>query len=558
MTKDWENEFNENISMEQALERFGEIKSLVPGEVMEGEVVNISGESILIDVGSKAEALLPASEAIFPLQVGDRIGVLIERRRDAYGHPLVSQKKAALKRSWEKIIKSFKTRRTITGKVIQTIKGGFMVNLDGVEAFLPASQVNHRSSPHQGLIGRTIPLRITELNQQRKNIVVSHRLAMEEERKALKEKTINELEVGQVVKGKVSNITGFGAFVDIGGIDGLLHIKDISWGHTQKVEDVLKIGEELELKVLSFDRKKNKISLGLKQLTEHPWEKAEEKYPVGSVVSGRVTSLTRYGAFVELEPGLEGMIHISEMSWSGDIKDPKQILKVGDLVESRVLDIKKEKQRLGLGLKQIQPNPWKEAEKKYKPGQRIKGKVSRLAPFGAFVRLPEGIEGLIHVSDMSWTRKIKHPGDVIKKGDVIEAVVLEINAEKEKIALGLKQKGENPWNRYPKGSNICGTVTRISNYGAFVRLDKDIEGLIHISQIALSKVNAVEDVLSVGDRVTAKVTKVEEKDRKVELSIKEYLKEREREEMEKYINQPLPSTLGEILAGKEEQEEAEE
>jgi len=566
------NSHDSKSKMEDLLNHLEEIRE---GKVVTGKVVQTMGESVLVDVGLKTEGVLMKSEVIAPsgelrVKVGDEIEVFLEKREDGFGRPLISFKKAEMVRTWDRIRDAYTTQKEILGKIVKKVKGGMMVDLGGpisiseegtglAEAFMPASQVGYPPVKNlDSVIGQVVPLRIIEF-KPKKNIVVSWRLVIEDEVKKKREELLDRISVGDVLKGTVKNITKFGAFIDLGGIDGLLHIGDMTWGRLEKVEDALKVGEQLDVKVLAFDRKKEQISLGLKQLEPHPWENIQQKYPVDSTPTGKVTGILPYGAFVELEPGIEGLVHVSEMSWTERIRHPREVLKVGDVVKVRVLSIHQENRKLSLGLKQIQPNPWAQAKEKYPPGTRITGTITHLAPFGAFVKLEEGIEGMIHVSDISWTKKLKHPGQVLKQGDRVEAVVLAINVEGEKISLGLKQKSTNPYEKYVVGSNVQGKVVHITDFGAFVNLEPGIEGLIHISQVAKHKVKDIRDVLKVGDKVWVRIIKIDPQQMIVDLSIKEYIKGQERAEMEKYIEQEFPkATLGEILSEKLDNSENEE
>ncbi|MFQ5866498.1 MAG: 30S ribosomal protein S1 [bacterium] len=553
-----------NSKMKELLNNLDKIRE---GNVVTGKVVQIKGETVLVDVGLKTEGVLKKGEVTDPsgklkVKVGDELEVFLEKRGDAFGRPVISFKKAEMVKTWDRIRDAYTTQKEIPGKIVKKVKGGMRVDLGGpvsipkegkglAEAFMPASQVGYPPVKDlDSIIGQVVPLRIIEF-KAKKNIVVSWRLVIEDEVKKKREELLNRINVGDVLKGTVKNITKFGAFIDLGGIDGLLHIGDITWGRLEKVEDALKVGEQLDVKVLSFNQEKEQISLGLKQLEPHPWENIGEKYAVDSTPTGKVTGILPYGAFVELEPGIEGLIHVSEMSWTGKIKHPCEVLKAGDMVKVRVLNIDEENRRLSLGLKQVQANPWAQAKEKYPPGTRLTGTVTHLAPFGAFVRLEEGIEGMIHVSDISWTMRLKHPGQVLKEGDRVEAVVLDINVEAEKISLGLKQKSKNPYDKYLVGSNVQGKVVHLTNFGAFVELEPGIEGLIHISQVAKRRVKDIRDVLKVGDKVWAKITKADPRQMIINLSIKEYIKTQERVEMEKYIEQEIPeATLGEIISEK--------
>jgi len=543
------------------------LDKITEGKVVTGKVIQIKGESVLVDVGLKTEGVLKkvevtATSGKLKVKVGSEIEVFLEKREDAFGRPIISFKRAELLKTWDKIRDAYTTQKEILGKIVKKVKGGTIVDLGGpvsvseegkglVEAFMPASQVGYPPVKDlDSVIGQVVPLRIIEFRPN-KNIVVSWRLVIEDEVKKKRKELLDSINIGDILRGSIKSITKFGAFIDLGGINGLLHIGDITWGRIRKVEDALKVGQQLDVKVLAFNREKEQISLGLKQLEPHPWENIQEKYPVDSTPSGKVTGILPYGAFVELEPGIEGLIHVSEMSWTEKIRHPREVLKVGDMVKVKVLSVDKENRKLSLGLKQIQPNPWVQAKEKYPPGTRLTGTITHLAPFGAFVKLEEGIEGMIHVSDISWTKKLKHPGQALKVGDQIEAVVLEIDVGAEKISLGLKQKSKNPYEKYLVGSNIQGEVVRLASFGAFVELEPGIEGLIHISQVAKGRVKDIKDVMKVGNKVWAKIMRVDPQQMIIDLSIKEYIKAQEIAEMEKYIEQEVPkATLGEILSEK--------
>ncbi len=558
--------------MEKLLKDLDKIKE---GKIVTGKVIQVKGESLLVDVGLKTEGILKKEDVATPsgklkVKTGDKIEVFLEKREDAYGRPVISLKKAEMVRTWDRIRDAYTTQSEILGKIVRKIKGGMIVDLGGpdsileegkglAEAFMPASQIGYPPVKDlDSVVGQVVPLRVIEFEPKR-NIVVSWRLVIEDEVKKKREELLNRITVGDVLKGTVKNMTRFGAFIDLGGIDGLLHIGDITWGRLERVEDALKVGEQMDVKVLAFNREKEQISLGLKQMEPHPWENIREKYPVDSTPAGKVTGILPYGAFVELEPGIEGLIHVSEMSWTEKIRHPREVLKVGDVVRVRVLSIDEEKRKLSLGLKQIQPNPWAQAKEKYPPGTRLTGTVTHLAPFGAFVRLEEGIEGMIHVSDISWTKRLRHPGQVLKVGNQVEAVVLEVNVKAEKISLGLKQKSKNPYGKYFVGSNVQGKVVHLTNFGAFVELEPGIKGLIHISQAAKGKVKDIKEVLRVGDRVWARIIRADPQQMIIDLSIKEYIKAQERAEMEKYIEQEIPgATLGEIISEKMNNSEDEE
>jgi len=571
-----EKDFHSPNSSSNRMEQFlTDLDKIEEGKIVTGKVVQMKGESVLVDVGLKTEGILRKIEITGPsgnlkIKVGDEIVVFLEKKEDALGRPRISLKKAEMVRTWDRIRNAYTTQQEIAGKITKKVRGGVIVDLGGpdsvqeeemglVEAFMPSSQVGYPPVKDiDSTVGQVVPLRIIEF-KSKKNIVVSWRLVVEDEVKRKREELLNKINIGDVLKGTVKTITKFGAFIDLGGIDGLLYIGEITWGRLEKVEDALKVGEQLDVKVLGLNRGKEQISLGLKQLEPHPWENIREKYPLDSTPTGKVTGLLPYGAFVELEPGVEGLIHVSEMSWTEKIRHPREMLKVGDMVKVRVLNMDEANRKLSLGLKQIQPNPWAQAKEKYPQGTRLTGTITHTAPFGAFVRLEEGIEGMIHVSDISWTKKLKHPAQVLKVGDQVEAVVLHIDVKAEKISLGLKQKSKNPYEKYLVGSNVQGKVVHLTNFGAFLELEPGIEGLIHISQVSRAKVKDVKEALKVGDKVWAKIIRVDPQQMTIDLSVKEYIREQERAEIEKYIDQDIPkATLGEIISEKMNNSEDEE
>jgi small subunit ribosomal protein S1 len=452
------------------------------------------------------------------------VEVLLERLEDDNGNVVLSRQKAAQKQNWDKIVKTYNEGGTITGRVRKVVKGGLMVHI-GVEAFIPASQID--IIPPKNLRefeDKTIECKIVKLNEERKNVVLSRRELIEAERAEKRAKLLSQIDKGSIVKGTVKNLTDFGAFIDLDGLDGLLHITDISWSRINHPSEVLKIGQEVEVMVLDIDREKERVSLGLKQRTANPWETLADKYPLNAKVRGKITNLVPYGAFVELEPGIEGLIHVSEISWTKRIARPSDVLTVGQEVEALVTDINKDEQKLSLSLRQLEPNPWDSIGEKYPEKSTVKGVVRNLTAYGAFVELEEGIDGMIHVSDLSWTRKINHPSEILKKGDEVTAMVLGIDRQNQRISLGLKQLEDDPWStiesRYKVGQVVTGKVSKIASFGAFIDLGDDIDGLVHISQISEDRVNKVKDVLKIGDEVTARVIKVDKTERRIGLSIK--------------------------------------
>ena len=495
------------------------------GDIVNGTILEIRPQVVLVDIGYKSEGVIPVSEfEDEEIEVGDQIEVLLESLENDEGLVVLSKEKAAHKQNWDKIVAVYKDGGLVKGKVKSVVKGGLMVNV-GVEAFLPGSQVD--IIPPKDLnefVGNVYEFKIVKVNDERKNIVLSRREVIEAERSEQRQRFLETVAIGDRVKGLVKNITDFGAFVDLSGMDGLLHITDMSWGRVNHPSELLHIGQELEVLILDVDRDKERVSLGLKQLSDNPWADIEAKYPIGSQVKGRVTKLLAYGAFVELEKGVEGLVHVSELSWTKRITRPSDVLSLDQEIEAVVLNISVEEQKISLGIRQLDENPWEAIEQRFPVGTVISGAVRNLTPYGAFVALEEGIDGMIHVSDMSWTRKINHPSEVLKKGDVVEARVLNIDKENQRVSLGIKQLETDPWesidSRFKVGDLVSGTVAKIASFGAFVNLDGDIDGLIHISQLSEEHVERVKDVIKVGDDIKARVIKVDKVERRIGLSIK--------------------------------------
>ena len=495
------------------------------GDIVNGTILEIRPQVVLVDIGYKSEGVIPVSEfEDEEIEVGDQIEVLLESLENDEGLVVLSKEKAAHKQNWDKIVAVYKDGGLVKGKVKSVVKGGLMVNV-GVEAFLPGSQVD--IIPPKDLnefVGNVYEFKIVKVNDERKNIVLSRREVIEAERSEQRQRFLETVAIGDRVKGLVKNITDFGAFVDLSGMDGLLHITDMSWGRVNHPSELLHIGQELEVLILDVDRDKERVSLGLKQLSDNPWADIEAKYPIGSQVKGRVTKLLAYGAFVELEKGVEGLVHVSELSWTKRITRPSDVLSLDQEIEAIVLNISVEEQKISLGIRQLDENPWEAIEQRFPVGTVISGAVRNLTPYGAFVALEEGIDGMIHVSDMSWTRKINHPSEVLKKGDVVEARVLNIDKENQRVSLGIKQLETDPWesidSRFKVGDLVSGTVAKIASFGAFVNLDGDIDGLIHISQLSEEHVERVKDVIKVGDAIKARVIKVDKVERRIGLSIK--------------------------------------
>ena len=500
-------------------------RELREGSIVTGTIQEIRPQVVLVDIGYKSEGAISISEfEDEEIEVGDQIEVLLERLENDEGIVVLSKEKAAHKQNWDKIVGVYRDGGLVKGKVKSVVKGGLMVNV-GVEAFLPGSQVD--IIPPRDLneyVGKVYEFKIVKVNDDRKNIVLSRREVIEAERADQRQRFLETVKEGDKVEGLVKNITDFGAFVDLRGMDGLLHITDMSWGRVNHPSEMLHIGQSLEVVILEVDRDKERVSLGLKQMTDNPWADIERKYPINSQVKGRVTKLLPYGAFVELEKGFDGLVHVSELSWVKRITRPSDVLKLDQEIEAVVLSISVKEQKISLGVRQLEDNPWADIESRFPIGTVIKGQVRNLTPYGAFVGLEEGIDGMIHVSDMSWTRKINHPSEVLKKGDEVEAIVLEIKKEDQRVSLGIKQLESDPWesinDRFKVGDMVSGQVAKIASFGAFVNLDGDIDGLIHISQLSEDHVERVKDVIKVGDEITARVIKVDSIERRIGLSIK--------------------------------------
>lgn len=504
-----------------------EAQDFSPGSIVKGRVSAHAGDDFVVELGLKSEGILERSEFDAPenVKIGDEVQVLLEDMEGDSGLVKISKRKADRIINWDNIMKTKKEGDPVSGKVTKKIKGGLLVDI-GVPVFLPASQVDiRRPGEISDWIGRDIEAVILKIDEERRNIVISRRKLIEQQREAMKRKTLETLQVGQLVTGVVKNIADFGAFIDLGGVDGLLHITDMSWGRINHPSDLLKIDQEVEVKVLSIDKEKEKIALGLKQKEASPWENIEAKYPVGSVHEATVVNIMSYGAFCKLEEGVEGLVHISEMSWTKRINHPSEVVTQDQRVLVKVLEINKDKQEISLGMKQVEENPWERVAEKYPPGSVVEGKVRNIANYGAFVEIEEGIDGLLHVSDLSWTKKIGHPSEMLKKGDTVQAIVLSVDQEKQRIALGLKQMQEDPWTtvipaNYRPGMVVKGHVTKIANFGVFVELEPGLEGLLHISEISDQKVEKPEDMVKVGQEVEVKILRVDSDERKIGLSLK--------------------------------------
>ena len=511
------------------------------GSIVKGRILEKRNKEILVDIGYKSEGVISLNEFedAATLQVGDEVEVLLEELENEEGMVVLSKEKASQKQNWDKILKTYNEGGVISGKVKAIVKGGLMLNV-GVEAFLPSSQID--VAPPKNLRdyeGKTLTCKIVKVNEERKNVVLSRREIVEAERAEKRAKFLESVQKGSVVKGTVKNITEFGAFIDLDGIDGLLHITDMSWSRLSHPSELLRVGQEIEVLVIDVDREKERVSLGLKQKSDNPWDKIADKYPVGTKVKGKVTNLAPYGAFVELEAGIEGLVHVSELSWTKRVARPADVLALGQEIEAVVLDVNKEEQKISLSVRALDANPWDEVSLKYPAGMSVKGAVRSFTAYGAYIELGEGIDGFIHVNDLCWTRKINHPSEMLKKGDEVEARVIEIDKTNQRISLGLKQLADDPWKaieeRYKVGETVSGKVTKVASFGAFVQLADDIDGLVHISQISNERVAKVKDVIKVGQDVTARIIRIDKAERRIGLSLKaigfddeQFEKERER------------------------------
>ncbi|MDR3274021.1 MAG: 30S ribosomal protein S1 [Puniceicoccales bacterium] len=502
------------------------IGALQADSVVTGIVTGIHGNEVAIDIGGKSEGVVPMHEFDDPegLEVGAEIDVYIENPEDKDGNPVISHDKALQKKNWKLIVENCEEGSVLPGRIKGKVKGGLIVNI-GVDAFLPASQIDTQAPISlEQYLGQTYDFKIVKINKERKNIVVSRRELIEEERQEKRKALLNEIKVGDIRGGVVKNITDYGVFIDIDGLDGLLHITDISWGRITHPSEVVHVGQGLDVMIIGIDPEKERVSLGLKQTKQNPWDNIERRYPIGSRVSGRVVNMVAYGAFVELESGVEGLVHVTEMSWVKRVNKPSEVVRIGDEIDAKVIGISKEDQKIALSLKQLEENPWDMVCRNYPVGAHVRGKVRNMTNYGAFIELEEGIDGMVHVSDISWTHTINNPSEFFKKGDEVDAVVLSIDAEQQRIALGIKQLATDPWSeiqrKYKIGTVVTGKVTKIAPYGAFVKLEDDIEGLIHVSQITEERVEKVKEVLKVGDEVTARIIKVDKDERHIGLSIK--------------------------------------
>jgi len=554
-------EFSDMSQFEDLFEE--SLKAFQEGELIEGRVVGIDKDHVMVDIGYKSEGQIPAWEfkdeaGNIMVDIGDTVEVLLERWNAEEGTIRLSHAKAKRRKVWQEILDAYENERPIVGKVIATVKGGVSVRIGeppgGITAFLPHSQIDIKPLKDlEPLLGKEIECTILKCNRKRENVVVSRRTLLEQEREKKKAETLASLQEGQVREGVIKNITDYGAFVDLGGIDGLLHITDMSWGRIKHPSQLFKVGDTIKVKVLSFDPETEKVSLGIKQLTEDPWLTAKEKYPEGSKVQGKVVSLTNYGAFVELEEGVEGLIHVSEMSWTKHVRHPSQILNVGDNVEAVVLNVDTDARRISLGLKQVEPNPWDLVEERYPAGTVIEGTVKNVTDFGVFIGIEEGIDGLVHISDLSWSKRIKHPSELFQKGQTIQAVVLNVDKDKERFSLGVKQLKPDPWDsvpeKYPVGTQVTGKVTNVTDFGVFVEIEEGVEGLIHVSEIGPGKVKTPVGMYEIGDEITAKVINIAPLERRIGLSIKRISEDEEKSFYQEYStsSSKAGTTLGSLL-----------
>jgi len=554
-----EQDQEEGDSMESLMEMYEEsFKRFAEGEVVTGRIISVDKDHVLVDIGYKSEGQISIrefrdEEGNTRAEVGDSVEVMVEWWDDENEVVVLSKEKAEKVKVWEEIKVAHDNDDTVEGVITNRVKGGFSVDI-GVQAFLPGSQADLRPVRNlDEMVGQTFNFKILKYNRKRSNIVLSRRVILEEERASKRAATLASIREGAEVDGVVKNITEYGVFVDLGGVDGLLHITDISWGRVKHPSELFAVGDEITVKILNLDLEKERVSLGTKQLTPDPWSTASEKYPVGSRVTGKVVSLTDYGAFVELQEGIEGLIHVSEMSWTRKIRHPSKVISVGEEVDAVVLDIRPENRRISLGMKQVVPNPWDVISEKYPVGTTIEGRIKNITDFGLFIGIDEGIDGLVHISDISWTKRIKHPSEIYKKGDMVQAVVLDIEKKQERFSLGVKQLQDDPWKsvaaRYQVGKEITGTVTNLTDFGVFVELEEGIEGLVHVSEISKEKIKTPVGKYNVGDVITAKVMNINSDERRIGLSIKRLEMEDDQNLLSEYVTnmrQPT-STFGEIL-----------
>ena len=533
-----EEEYNKMVEMYDAT-----IRDIREGEIVSGTILGVTRDDVIVDVGFKSEGIIPVAEFVDTdeIKVGDPIDVFLEQIEDSHGQLILSKQKADFMRVWDQIREFHDSGEKVEGNVVRRIKGGLVVDVMGVDAFLPGSQVALRQVPDfDALINQTMELKIIKINKARRNIVVSRRMVLEAERESMRDELLSNIAVEQVRKGIVKNVTDFGVFIDLGGVDGLLHITDMSWGRIRHPSEMVSLGEEIDVKILDIDEKTSRISLGLKQMTPYPWENIEVKYPIGNKIVGRVVSITDYGSFIELEKGIEGLIHISEMSWTQHIKHPSKIMSVNDNVEAVVLSVDKENEKISLGIKQMEPDPWQTIGEKYPVDKIISGKVRNLTAFGAFVEIEEGIDGLVHISDMSWTKRIQHPSEVMKKNDTVEVKVIKIDHDNRRISLGLKQLSEDPWaeisKKYAVGSECLGTITKVMDRGVIVDLDGQVEGFVPTAQLGKKDLSDPTGVFNPGEQIPIEVIEFDRNQHKIVLSVAAYYKKREQTELDEFLS----------------------
>ncbi len=559
-------------SFEQLLEQNLSGRTMQLDEVTRGTVVKVTSDHVVVDVGGKSEGEIPIDEFKneeneVTVKEGDEIDVFLEGWEDEEGLMVLSKDKADRMKVWEEVSRVYEENGVIEGKIVSRIKGGLAVDI-GLKAFLPGSQIDlHPVRDLDGLIGKTFPFKILKLSKKRGNIVLSRRAILEKQREKLREETLTKLEVGAVLPGIVKNITDYGVFVDLGGVDGLLHVTDISWGRITSPYDYFSIGDDIEVKIISYDKENQRVALGYKQLKPNPWEHVAEKYPIESRVTGKVVNITNYGAFVELEEGVEGLIHVSEMSWTKKIKHPSQLLAMGDMVEVVVLDMDVPKKRISLGIKQLEPNPWTVIEEKYPVGTVVEGKIKNITDFGIFIGLDEGIDGLVHISDISWSQKIKHPAEIYKKGDMVKAVVLSIDKDNERFSLGIKHLEPDPWEHVPdnyrRGQVVTGVVTNVTDFGIFLEIEQGIEGLVHVSEISEDKRKNIKESVQSGEELQVLIISIDKRNRKIGLSMKELAQAQEEQELKDYMDQQecesqSSARIGDVLEQGDREQQPEE
>ncbi len=554
---------NERSLRNQGEEEFKELyeeslKTFQEGEVVKGRIVSVDKEFVMVDIGYKSEGRIPLHEFLTPsgeitAQIGEGVDVLIEKRDDEEGDILLSKERAAKILVWDEISRIYREDGVIEGKIVGKVKGGLTVDI-GLPAFLPGSQIDLQPvRDMDNLLGASFLFKILKYNKKRNNVVLSRRVLLEKERESQRNTILNTIEPGQVMEGVVKNITDYGIFIDLGGIDGLLHVTDMSWGRASHPSELCKVGDILRVKVLNFDRERQRVSLGLKQLHPDPWTSVTERYPIGRRIKGKIVNLTDYGAFVELENGVEGLIHVSEMSWTQKVKHPSKIVSVGDVVEAVVLSVDADKKRISLGMKQVEPNPWDVIAEKYPVGTVIEGKIKNITDFGLFIGIDEGIDGLVHISDISWIKRVKHPSELYKKGQEVQAKVLHIDKEQERFSLGIKQLEPDPWEeipkKYPTGSVVRGVITNVTDFGIFVEIEEGVEGLVHVSEASKEKIKTPVGLFKVGDTITAKVINITKKERRIGLSIRRAKKDEEQTLIKEYLSgsKEASSNLGDLL-----------